>query len=362
MSARVLGLSLVAVVAVAACGSGKAPSPAPSASAVVPVAVASADASSSASAAPSPSASSSASAQPRVREPVAVDPILEANAALVWQGGGKGGVTTVWVEPDGAAVAVKRKRAEATIATRHGLYGIRATVGRESTLDAVPLAGGAATTIVQAAIEGCPQGEPGAPCVSGMSDQQATVLLEGAIGAVVFATSNGMEWMPDAPHPEFIDDAVAFDVASGDRVPLAPFPGFDRLTKIANAKFLDAYGPEGGGCISSQDLPPNLDHADFAFDGAGKLHGHYWFTKPSNYMCGVGPGHRSVAIDVNDSALPDPMKPLMQAPKWLAPYLAKHPSIGVSPIPTELDVDKLVAVFEAPVPAPAKPKDDAPAP
>ena len=255
----------------------------------------------------------------------------------MWQGGGKG-VTTVWVEPDGAAVSVKRKRPEATIATRHGLYGIRATVGRESTLDAVPLAGGAALTVVQAAVEGCLEGEQGAPCVN--LDERLRGDRAPARGRrrrrLRDLERHDVDARRAAPGVRRTTCEIAFDVAAGQRVPLAPFPGFDRLTKIANAKFLDAYGPDGGGCIQAQDSLPNLDHADFAFDGSGKLHGHYWFTKPSNYMCGAGPGHRSVAIDVNDSALPDPMKPLMQAPKWLAPYLAKHPSIGVSPIPTEL--------------------------
>jgi hypothetical protein len=288
------------------------------------------------SAAPSPPPSAAPAAPPR--------PITEAQAALVWQAGG-GSWKTVWVEPGASGVVVKRERQEPVVATRQALYALRVTRGATASVDAEPLGAGSSVELVQATVESCHE-----------KDVEATVRIMGAMGSVVFTAGLGWVQSCDEPHPRWHDVGGGLDLDTRKVLSLDPFPGLGRLTIFARGKFLAAFGDDGGGCLLNPKETPELNAATFAYDGGGTLRGTYLFTMSSNYMCGNGPGHYTSPQELHDSSLPETVTFWKKTPAWLVPYLAKHPSIGVSPLPVELDAVAAALAFEtAPLPPAKKP-------
>ena len=267
-----------------------------------------------------------------------IAPITAATAALVWQPG-TGNFKTVWVEPSATGVQVKRSRSEPVVATRTDLYALRITKGSESSLDAVPIISTGPINVVSATVEDCNHA---------MGD--ATVLLRGAVGSVVFYSAHGLEMGCEAAHPTWHDQAGALNIESRAKLSFDPFPGLPRLVAIAQSKFqreVDA----GTACLMDSSETPYFYTADFAYDGRGVLRGHYTFTMQAPYVCGTGPGHYSTTQEVFDSSLPPSVEFWKQTPGWLSPYLAKHPSVGVSPLPLELDAVAAAVAFErAPMP------------
>lgn len=329
----------LAFAALPACRD-KAPPPAPAAAAAPVPSVSASARRCVASAAASASAAPSAVAPPP-------RPISEAQAALVWQAPGKGakGFKTVWVEPGPGGPVVKRERAEPVVATRQALFALRITSGADATIEAVPLGSGKTVEVATAHVESCYQ-----------KGAKAEVSLQGAMGSVVFAAAHGWEYDCEAPHPRWSDHASRTDLDSGAELPLTPFPGLARLTTLAAAKFKATHGEDGGGCLMEPKETPSLYNATFAYDGRGVLRGTYVFIMQSNYMCGSGPGHYTIPEELHDSSLPDSVATWKRAPEWLVPYLAKHPSIGVSPLPPELNAEAAASEFvTAPVPPPPKP-------
>jgi hypothetical protein len=287
--------------------------------------------------APSPvvtSASARAPAPPTAPLPVPID------AALLWTAG-PSGVKTVWLEPGKAGVVVKRERAEPIVATKRGLFALRTTAGSTARIDAEPLdpSSGPAVEIVSATTFGC----------GGSDYEKASVSLLGAVGPIIFAVGHGHTSLCDTPHPQFSDPAVEYDLDARANLARSPFPDLARLTEIARAKFITQFGDDGGGCIGPNPTPA-LYSATFAYDGRGVLKGHYIFTAESNYMCGTGPGHYTAPMDVFDSALPTSLAPWQKTPSWLVPYFLKHPSLGVSVFPPEIDGAAATAAFESPMP------------
>jgi hypothetical protein len=274
--------------------------------------------------------------------PPSIAPLTDARAAIVWQAGGTP-VKSVWVEPAAGSVVVKHERSEPVVATRRDLFALRITRGTTAAIDAIPLRGGSSIALVSETVETCPP-----------TDEEATVTLDGAMGSVVFVKAHGWIQECDATHPQWGDPANVYDLETDTDLPLAPFPGLARLQKLVHGKFMAELGEDGGGCLMAPKATPALYTATFTYDGRGVLHGRYLFTMDSNYMCGTGPGHYAAQEELFDSSLPDTVGRWKNAPAWLAPYLAKHPSLGVSPLPVELDIAAAATEFTiAPMPAPS---------
>jgi len=266
------------------------------------------------------------------------------DGALVWLAGGAG-FKTVWVEPTKPFPTVQRERLEPVVATKRGLFALRISIGTTSSITAEPLSpsSGPGSEVVSATVEACNNELFG--------DGKAGVSLVGAVGPIVFASGHGYAFHCEAAHPEFYDPVVIYDVDAGKSINLGPFPGQPRLAKIAHPKFMGQFDVDAGECLMEPTATPALHTGDFTYDGRGVLRGHYVFTMVSNYMCGTGPGHYSVAAEVDDSALPPVMDPWQKAPSWLVPFLVKHPSVGVSVFPGGLDGAAAKSAFESPLPA-----------
>ena len=306
-----------------------------------------------ASASASPSASSSAASVMPVRTP----------AAVVWLVRNKA-FHSVWIEPGAGGPVVKRERAEPVVATSRGLFAYRTEMEK---VKVCPSCGpcpkgrcsepeqdiGVGTVVL---LPAGPSKQLGFyPSPGGCADEQQLsaaeggAVLRGALGSVIFVSVHGMQQGCGAAHPMWSWTEIVLDLDTDKDVDVSPPPAaLARLAAIAKRKIRGVYGDDAG-CIS-EGAEAEPFTAALTYDPRGVLRAKYTFTMSSNYMCGTGPGHYTVAEDVFDSALPTAVEPLRRAPAWLVPYLEKHPSVGVSVLPPSLDRAAAIAAFEGPLP------------
>ncbi len=342
----------------AACSRSPTPTPTPDPhpSAIAPT--------TSASAVPSTSAQAPSSA-------AAITPTATEPAAIVWVVRNKS-FHSVWLEPGAAGPVVKRERPEPIVATSRGLFAYRTKIDKVKLCPGCAPCGKGPCTEPEQEIEtgniemlpGGPSKQLGNyPTPNGCADEapaslaEGSAALAGAVGSVIFVSVSGWQQSCGAAHPMWSAEEIALDLETDKTVDVTPPPSAKaRLTAIAKRKFLGAYGDDGGGCLMSPDAEPDPYAASFTYDPRGVLRTKYTFTMASNYMCGTGPGHYSVAQEVFDSAVPTSMERYRKAPEWLVPYIAKHPTVGVSPLPPGLDRAAAWAAFEEPTPKAQKGK------
>lgn len=185
---------------------------------------------------------------------------------------------------------------------------------------------------------------PETTCTTGEAEESFDMHPHALVGPYLFGTVSAMYMGCLAAHPMWDSQIVAMDLRT--RAGLVTSPPDGRLTSmIATAD--DQLKDE---CVMDETEEPVFWRGSAKLDEMGKIVGQYTFTKSAPYMCGTGPGHYSVATEIED-----PEKPAFvldaSVPRGLEPALIRLHAIGFSaPIPKERVGDAL-KLLGAPLPA-----------
>jgi hypothetical protein len=154
-------------------------------------------------------------------------------------------------------------------------------------------------------------------CADSVGDHGVELQLEGGVGSVFFFSIHAWDQFCGGVHPTFGDQALSFDLDTGQPVtlsfPQAPMP---LLRKQARTELL-------GSCASEPDEEPAAYRATAAYGESGELHGVYELTMTEPYACGTGPGHYSVVSVQTSDWIPSELERWGKLPGWVADYLAK---------------------------------------
>lgn len=185
---------------------------------------------------------------------------------------------------------------------------------------------------------------PATTCASGEAEESFDMMPYGLVGPYLFGTVSAMYMGCLAAHPMWDSQIVSIDLRT--RAGLVTSPPEARLPSMIAA----ADAQLKNECVMDEAEKPVFWRGSAKLSETGKIVGQYTFTKSAPYMCGTGPGHYSVATDVDD-----PEKPSFVAdasvPRGLEPVLIRLHAVGFSaPIPAGKVSDAL-KLLAAPLPA-----------
>jgi len=332
-------LATLAVLGLTQCNS---PPPAPPAQPVVIVPAVSV---------PAPVTSVAPAPAVTVGKPKAPEPpplrLVSAGAVIVWteDGRARGGFRSALVEPapDGARVIAERP--EAIFASSKELWvlrvkkmrGLSCTECEKCTTNPPTCKKNEANDSDEPSLQSLRTGRvlepwqktfvPSRGCADGMSMDEVSVTLTGAVGPVFFAEVSHMLMGCAMPHPSYEQETLAFDLDAEADVGLGvPKEAEDRLADLAHTALTAEE------CAMDPTAVPTLYSATAAYGEGGLLHGVYSFTMAAPYMCGTGPGHYSIINTQTSPWIAPELAAYGKLPPFAASYMASHKATFAMPI------------------------------
>lgn len=178
------------------------------------------------------------------------------------------------------------------------------------------------------------------------TDAETNFELKGLFGSVAFIEAHSASTECGAFHPFFTDAPLAFDLATAGEAKIASSKRqIDDAAADARVRLADMRAS----CIEDPDpFTPALHALVVGFGRGASPRVVYTFTAEAPYMCGTGPGHYSVATEVERHELPDTHPPVDVAP-WLTNVIGREGAIGIASRIPAARRDALRDAFRAPI-------------